>query len=54
MGLIRRWTEWEDGARRVIAGLRQDANPLRKVAAELADTDSSHASGISSLDPGVV
>ena len=48
------WTEWEDGARRVIAGLQKDAGALRQAAAELARTDGGHAADIRSVTPEVM
>ncbi len=47
------WTEWEDGARHVIAGLRQDAGALRKTAAELSRTDDRHAADIGRVERGM-
>ncbi len=47
------WAERKDDARRVIAGLRQDAGALRKTAAELTKTDDRHAADLSRVEGGM-
>ncbi len=48
------WSDWEDGARRVIGSFTTDADALRTVAAGFASTDSGRARALertaSSLD----
>ncbi|GAB4587644.1 WXG100 family type VII secretion target [Nocardia sp. IFM 10818] len=53
------WTDWEDGARRIVGSFRTDAGLLRQAAAEYTATDRARAGSIeaagSSLDlPPVV
>ncbi|MFI5779605.1 WXG100 family type VII secretion target [Nocardia sp. NPDC051570] len=47
------WTEWEQGARQVIAGLEHDAAALHRVADAAVGTDRGNADGISATGPGV-
>ncbi len=41
------WDEWEEGAHRIVAALRQDAGALRSTASSIQTTDRNSASGIS-------
>ncbi len=52
------WTDWEDGARRVIGSFGTDASALRTAAGGFSDADNAHARAItrtgSSLNlPGI-
>ncbi|KZM68547.1 WXG100 family type VII secretion target [Nocardia terpenica] len=46
------WTEWEQGARQVIAGLEHDATALHQAAEMTVGTDRGNAAGIGGTGPG--
>jgi WXG100 family type VII secretion target len=48
------WTDWEDGARRVIAALGQDAAALHQAAGGFVNTDGNNAAGIAAINPEAV
>ncbi|MFI5781459.1 WXG100 family type VII secretion target [Nocardia sp. NPDC051570] len=47
------WTEWEQGARQVIAGLEHDAAALHHIANAAVSTDRGNADGIGGAGLGV-
>ncbi|MFE3028890.1 WXG100 family type VII secretion target [Nocardia tengchongensis] len=47
------WTDWESGAHRLLTSFRTDAELLRRVAAEHAQTDQHRAQAITQAGPGL-
>ncbi|WP_458691330.1 WXG100 family type VII secretion target [Nocardia tengchongensis] len=47
------WTDWEDGAHRLLASFRTDSALLRQVAAEHALTDSHRAEALTRTSSGL-
>ena len=48
------WADWEQGARRVVAALAQDAWALHHTAGGFVALDQSRAVGLAAVDPGTV
>lgn len=48
------WEDWERGARRVIAGLENDAAALHQAASSFRNTDEGNAASVAGVGPEVV